>query len=65
MRYKTLEADSIHELDQAVNAAMADGWKPLGAPFYADVRGSWYQAMTRDAQLECVQLRERVRPHGQ
>jgi len=35
------------DLERLVRAEIAEGWQPLGAPFfYRDLMGRWAQAMT-------------------
>lgn len=53
--YTIAVQDTIAELVEAVNDLTAEGWQPIGAPFYVqkafDARG-WHQALFYDATME-------------
>jgi len=41
MKYVTIGADDLSNLDEMVNAAIADGWVPLGGVSVAGVFQTW------------------------
>ena len=53
--YTIAVQDTLAELVEAVNDLTAEGWQPVGAPFYVnkplDPQG-WHQALFYDATME-------------
>jgi len=45
MNYKILRAGGLPQLEYAVNAAVAEGYTPTGAPVYSG--GEWIQSVFR------------------
>jgi hypothetical protein len=53
MRYRLVEAKDVEGLEQDVNAAIEDGWRPVGGVCVVNSQANtyawwFYQAMVRD-----------------
>jgi len=42
--YKIIESQDLGSLAEKVNAALKEGWQPLGAPLFMSAAPTWYVA---------------------